>query len=69
MIWGYQKDSEYYDEDTIKEWLRFSNANMMKEYKIRLSLVRYSNLMQINNTCIIKLVTFVVCRVNLMQPL
>ncbi|XP_076175419.1 kinetochore component rough deal isoform X1 [Ptiloglossa arizonensis] len=38
MIWGYQKDSEYYDEDTIKEWLRFSNANMMKEYKIRLSL-------------------------------
>lgn len=40
MIWGYQKDSEYYDDDTMREWIRFSRVNFMEEYKTHLSLVR-----------------------------
>lgn len=42
MIWGYQKNLEYYDEDTMKEWIRFSRANFMEEYRTHLSLVKYS---------------------------
>ncbi|XP_076666441.1 kinetochore component rough deal isoform X2 [Andrena cerasifolii] len=38
MIWGYQKDSEYYDDDTMREWIRFSRVNFMEEYKTHLSL-------------------------------
>ncbi|XP_053980593.1 kinetochore-associated protein 1 [Hylaeus volcanicus] len=38
MIWGYCKDSEFYNEDTMKEWIRFSRANFMEEYKTHLSL-------------------------------
>ncbi|XP_017761105.1 PREDICTED: kinetochore-associated protein 1 [Eufriesea mexicana] len=38
MIWGYQKNLEYYDEDTMKEWIRFSRANFMEEYRTHLSL-------------------------------
>ncbi|CAK9795523.1 Kinetochore-associated protein 1 [Anthophora quadrimaculata] len=38
MIWGYQKNLEYYDNDTMKEWIRFSRTNFMEEYKTYLSL-------------------------------
>ncbi|XP_076628517.1 kinetochore component rough deal [Colletes latitarsis] len=38
MIWGYQKDSKCYDDDTMKEWIKFSRANFMEEYKTHLCL-------------------------------
>ncbi|XP_076766662.1 kinetochore component rough deal [Xylocopa sonorina] len=38
MIWGYKRGLECYDDDTMKEWIRFSRANFMEEYKTHLSL-------------------------------
>ncbi|XP_076656140.1 kinetochore component rough deal [Halictus rubicundus] len=38
LIWGYRKNSDCYDDDTIKEWIRFSKANLMQEYMSHLSL-------------------------------
>lgn len=41
MIWGYKKNVECYDEDIMNEWIKFSRANLMEEYKTHLSLVKY----------------------------
>ncbi|KZC09900.1 Kinetochore-associated protein 1 [Dufourea novaeangliae] len=38
LIWGHQKDFDYYDDDTMKEWIRFSRVNFIEEYKTHLSL-------------------------------
>nr|XP_031834424.1 uncharacterized protein LOC116427799 [Nomia melanderi] len=38
LIWGFKQDFDCYDDDTMKEWIRFSRANLMKEYMTYLSL-------------------------------
>lgn len=47
MIWGYQRNLKYYDEDTMKEWIRFSRADLIEEYKIYLSLVQSKLIMNL----------------------
>lgn len=47
MIWGYQRNLKYYDEDTMKEWIRFSRADLIEEYKIHLSLVQSKFIMNL----------------------
>lgn len=47
MIWGYQRNLKYYDEDTMKEWIRFSQADLIEEYKIHLSLVQSKFIMNL----------------------
>ncbi|XP_076239619.1 kinetochore component rough deal [Calliopsis andreniformis] len=38
MIWGYQENCEYYNDDIMKKWIRFSRASFIEEYKTHLSL-------------------------------
>ncbi|XP_026668309.1 kinetochore-associated protein 1 isoform X2 [Ceratina calcarata] len=38
MIWGCKRDMEYYDEDTVKAWIRFSRADFLEEYKTHLRM-------------------------------
>lgn len=48
MIWGSKKNAEFYDESTMKEWIRFSRANLIEEFKTHLSLVGCSNTFETN---------------------
>ncbi|KAG7212947.1 hypothetical protein KM043_002288 [Ampulex compressa] len=38
MIWGHKIQDECYNEEMIKEWIRFSQADLMNVYKTQLSL-------------------------------
>ncbi|XP_076288351.1 kinetochore component rough deal [Lasioglossum baleicum] len=38
LIWGYRKNFDCYNDDTMKEWIRFSQANLVQEYMSYLSL-------------------------------
>lgn len=40
MIWEFKKKSQYYDDDIMKEWIRFQQANFLEEYKIYINLVK-----------------------------
>ncbi|XP_076384930.1 kinetochore component rough deal isoform X2 [Megalopta genalis] len=38
LIWGYRQNFDCYDDDTMKEWIRFSQANCMGEFMSHLNL-------------------------------
>ncbi|XP_012139927.2 kinetochore component rough deal isoform X2 [Megachile rotundata] len=38
MIWGYQKDHQYYDDDIMKEWIKFQHADFVELHKYYINL-------------------------------